>query len=284
MLNPRRARTLKCNPRTARAYLARSQLTSSRLWRPSGRRSVRWANTVCVVSWGQIKSRVVAAELACGVAAGPLFVTSFTAIGARRSGYDWRRHAVSSLAAAPGGWLQRANFMVTGSLFCVAAHGLARGSKEAAGPRAVPALTFAVGGGLIGSGLFVTDPVAGYPPSPSGQARADRTPAAVPTREGTLHNLCAIPIFVGIPIVALTSATSSARRGQHRWASYSAGSAIAMGSASALFGAAFGGAPRLARHGGVLPARVDHNRLRMAKRTIASSVDFSSPDFVAAVI
>jgi hypothetical protein len=252
MLKPRRVRTLKCNPRTARAYLAGGELTSSRLWRASGRRHVGWANTVCVVSWGQIKSRVVAAELACGVAAGPLFVTGFTAIGARRSGYDWRRHAVSSLAAAPGGWLQRANFMITGSLVCVAAHGLARGSKDIVGRRAVSALTFAVGGGLIGSGLFVTDPVAGYPPSPSGQDQADRNPPAVPTGEGTLHNLCAVPIFIGIPIAALISATSSARRGQHRWASYSAGSAIAMGSASALFGAAFGGAPRHAPHGGVL--------------------------------
>src|ERR1700733_722188 len=115
------------------------------------------------MSSGHIASRVVSAELACGAVAGPFFVSSFTAIGARRAGYDWRRHAVSSLADAPGGWLQRANFMITGSLVCVAAHGLARGSKDIVGPRAVPALTFAVGGGLIGSGLFVTDPVAGYP-------------------------------------------------------------------------------------------------------------------------
>src|ERR1700735_4641766 len=118
MLNPRRVRTLKCNPRTARAYLARGQLTSSRIWRAGGRRRVRRANTVCVVSSGQIKSRVVAAELACGVAAGPLFVISFTAIGARRPGYDWRRHAVSSLAAQPGGWLQRGTFTGHGFISC----------------------------------------------------------------------------------------------------------------------------------------------------------------------
>jgi hypothetical protein len=74
----------------------------------------------------------------------------------------------------------------------------------------------------------------------------------VPTREGTLHNLCAIPIFGGIPIAALTSATVAARRGQYCWASYSAGSAIAMTSAFVLFGAAFGGAPRLAGLGGVM--------------------------------
>jgi hypothetical protein len=179
-------------------------------------------------------------------------VSSFTAIGAKRAGYDWRRHAVSSLADGPGGWFQRANFILTGSLFCIAAHGLARSPKQTAVPRVVPALTFAVGGGLIGSGLFVTDPVAGYPPSAGDQDEADPNRPVIATREGTLHNLCATPIFVGIPIAATTSATSAAHRGHYRWASYSAGSAIAMGSATALFGAAFGGAPRLARHGGLL--------------------------------
>lgn len=47
------------------------------------------------------KALMVPIELACGVVAGPLFVSGFTAIGARRAGYDWRRHAVSSLA---DGW------------------------------------------------------------------------------------------------------------------------------------------------------------------------------------
>jgi hypothetical protein len=192
------------------------------------------------------------AELACGVAAGPFFVASFTAIGARRAGYDWRRHAVSSLADGRGGWLQRANFMITGSLFCLAAHGLARCPKQTAGPRVVPGLIFGVGGGLIGSGAFVTDPVAGFPPSPDDHDQAGRTPSVAPSRSGTLHNLCAIPIFAGIPIAALTCAMSAARSGEYRWASYSAGSAIAMASASVLFGAAFGGEPRLAGRGGVL--------------------------------
>ena len=49
------------------------------------------------MSAGQSKTLVVATEVACGVVAGPLFGGSFTVIGARRAGYDWRRHAVSSL-------------------------------------------------------------------------------------------------------------------------------------------------------------------------------------------
>jgi hypothetical protein len=190
-------------------------------------------------------------EIACGVVAGPLFVSSFTVIGARRAGYDCRRHAVSSLAAGEGGWSQRANFAVTGALYCIAAHGLARTPRRAGAPRVVPALTFGVGAGLVGSGLFVTDPVAGFPPASRDQNGAGRALPVAPTRSGKLHNLCAIPIFAGIPIAALISATSAARSGQCRWASYSAGSALSMMSAFALFGAAFGGKPRLAGRGGV---------------------------------
>ena len=203
-----------------------------------------------MTSLGPIKSGVAPAELACGLAAGPLFVSTFTAIGAKRAGYDWRRHAVSSLADGRGGWLHRANFIVTGSLLCIAAHGLALSPKQIVGPRVVPGLIFGVGGGLIGSGLFVTDPVAGYPPSPSDHDQADRT--GPPTCDGTLHNLCAIPIFAGIPIAALICATFAARAEEYRWASYSAGAAIAMTRATVLFGQAFGGAPRLVRLGGLM--------------------------------
>jgi hypothetical membrane protein len=201
---------------------------------------------------GQIESKTVPAALTCGVAAGPCFVSAFTAIGATRAGYEWRRHAVSSLADGRGGWLQRANFIVTGSLYCIAAHGLARSSRQTVGPRVIPVLTFGAGGGLICSGLFVTDPVAGYPPSPSDHNQPDRTPPVLPSRAGRLHNVSAIPTFFGIPIAALTCATSAAHRGEYRWASYSAGSAVAMMTTSVLFGAAFGGAPRFEANGGVL--------------------------------
>jgi Protein of unknown function (DUF998) len=211
----------------------------------------RRLDTVSAVSAGPSKALVVSTEIGCGVVAGPLFVSSFTVLGARRAGYDWRRHAVSSLAAGQGGWSQRANFALTGALYCIAAHGLARGPRRTVGPPVVPALIFGVGVGLVGSGLFVTDPVAGFPPSSCEQDGVDRGLPVAPTRSGNLHNLCALPIFIGIPAAALTCAASAARRGEYRWASYSAGSAIAMTSALVLFGAAFGEAPRLAGRGGV---------------------------------
>jgi hypothetical protein len=52
--------------------------------------------------------------LSCGVAAGPVFVTAFVIQGAIREGYRPSRHPVSSLALGPGGWVQTANFAVTG--------------------------------------------------------------------------------------------------------------------------------------------------------------------------
>ncbi|MGB0091270.1 MAG: DUF998 domain-containing protein [Solirubrobacteraceae bacterium] len=161
----------------------------------------------------------VGAKTACGVVVGPVFVSAFTAIGARRAGYDWRRHAVSSLADGPEGWAQRANFMLVGALYCVAAQGLAQSPRRAVGPSVVPALIFGAGVGLIGSGLFVTDPVAGFPPSEHDPDGIDGAPPIVEvTREGRLHNLCAIPTFAGIPAAALTCAGSAARRREYRCA------------------------------------------------------------------
>ena len=202
------------------------------------------------------KKLVVAARAACGVVAGPLFAVAFTAIGARRAGYDWRRHPVSSLADAREGWAQRANFIVVGALYCFAAQGLARSPRRAIGPSVVPALVGGAGVGLIGSGLFVTDPVAGFPPPSAGvQNAVDGTPSvAARTARGRLHNLCAIPVFAGIPAAALTCAGSATRSGEYRWAAYSAGSAVVMSGAFMLvLGAAVGrGVPRLAGRSGVV--------------------------------
>ncbi|HTW11041.1 MAG TPA: DUF998 domain-containing protein [Acidimicrobiales bacterium] len=191
--------------------------------------------------------------LTCGVIAGPLFAGAFTAIGATRDGYDWQRFPVSSLAIGHRGWLQRANFVVAGALYACAARGLARCPERRVGPRAVPVLVAGVGIGLVGSGVFVTDPVGGFPPrtpDENGSHDPDTTGTA-PTREGLLHNLCAVPIFVGIPIAGLASAATAVRSGDYRWACYSAGSSLMMVASFFIFGRAFGGASGLAGKGGI---------------------------------
>jgi hypothetical protein len=181
--------------------------------------------------------------LRCGVAAGPVFVAVFLLEGAVRDGYRPLRHPVSSLALGPRGWIQAGNFAMAGTLFLAAAAGLARAGDPAAS-RAAPAPIGAAGAGLIGAAVFTTDPVSGYPPG---------TPDALthPTRTGIAHNLAAVPVFAGLPAAALASGRRSWRAGQHRFALYSAGTAVTMLTAMALAGAGFGQSPRLVNLGGL---------------------------------
>jgi hypothetical protein len=130
--------------------------------------------------------------LRCGVAAGPVFIAVFLLEGAVRDGYRPLRHPVSSLALGPRGWIQTGNFAVAGTLFLAGAAGLARAGNPASSSRAAPTLISAAGAGLIGSAVFPTDPVSGYPPgTPDALTRASRT--------GVAHNLAALPVFFGLP-------------------------------------------------------------------------------------
>lgn len=85
--------------------------------------------------------------LRCGMAAGPVFVTAFLLEGAVRDGYRPLRHPVSSLALGPRGWIQAANFAVTGTLLLAGAAGLSRAGDPAASSRGATALIGAAGAG-----------------------------------------------------------------------------------------------------------------------------------------
>jgi hypothetical protein len=205
------------------------------------------------VSVGPRSPRRRAGQILCGALAGPLFVTTFTAIGVARRGYDWRRYPVSPLAIGHKGWQQRANFILTGVLYLWAAAGLGRSDRRRIEPRAVPALVAGAGIGLIGSGLFVTD-YAGDLLS-EGRDEENRGPAHAaptrPTRAGKMHNVCGIPVFAGIPIAGLASAATAVRSRDYRWASYSAGSSTVMAGSFLLCGAAIRGQSRLSGKSGI---------------------------------
>jgi hypothetical protein len=142
--------------------------------------------------------------------------------------------------------------MLTGLLYLLAASGLARWLRRVVGLRAVPMLVGAASFGLVGSGVFVTDPVAGFPSASADEPGTGGSVATkgLPSRSGILHNLCAIPVFVGISLAGVLCASSAARRKDYRWAGFSAGSSLLMTGSFGLFGAAFGGTPRLAANGG----------------------------------
>jgi Protein of unknown function (DUF998) len=183
--------------------------------------------------------------LGCGAVAGPLFVATFTVAGWSRPGYDPMRHPVSSLALAPNGWIQKLNFGINGVLYLAMAAGL-RSGRAPALPQLGPALIGAAGLGQIAAGVFTTDPVSGYPPG---------TPPAQEGYSGTealVHDLAAVPVFLGIPVAALVWARSFARQRRPWWAGYSAGTAATMLAGFGLTSAAFAQTPRLVSIGGLL--------------------------------
>jgi len=159
--------------------------------------------------------------LLCGAIAGPFFTGVWFIQGLIRSGYDPMRYAISSLSVGELGWIQIANFLITGSLILAVSVVLRQILQGPSGSVWGPVLIGLVGVGLIGAGLFVSDPLNGYPPG---------TPL-IPTERtthGILHDLFGVPVFLGLPIACFVFARLFARRGEHNWAWYSRLSGIGM--------------------------------------------------------
>jgi hypothetical protein len=83
------------------------------------------------------------ALLVCGAIAGPLFVVGLLFEGATRANYDPLRHPVSSLALGDYGWVQSANFVVTGLLTLALSVGLRRALRLGKGSTCGPLLAVA---------------------------------------------------------------------------------------------------------------------------------------------
>lgn len=162
-----------------------------------------------------LKTRIL---LFCGALAGPLFIATFLIEGATRAGYSPLRHPVSSLALGELGWIQVVNFIVTGLLFIAFAIGLWRTLRPGSWKSLLIGL---IGISLIGAGLFVTDPVNGYP--------ADTPLLSMEyTAHGRVHDLFGVLTFLGLPITCLVFCFSFLRTRNYGWAAYSGCSAVAM--------------------------------------------------------
>lgn len=182
--------------------------------------------------------------LACGVIGPPFFIVLFLIQGATRPEYSPLRHPVSALSSGELGWIQAANFVITGLLLLAFAVGLRWALRSSWRSVWGPLLVGLAGIGLIGAGIFTADPINGYPPG---------TPL-MPTERtthGLLHDLFGIPVFLGLPIACFVFAYRFARVGQRRWATYSAFSGLAMFVTFVLAGMGFGQVPGLAEIAGV---------------------------------
>lgn len=155
------------------------------------------------------------ALLFCGVLQGPLWVGVVFVLGATRSDYDPLRQSTSTLALGEWGWVQIANFVVTGLLTLAFAVGAWRFLRASKGMTLGPALIGVWSAAMVGAGVFVTDPRDTYPSGTSG-----------PSGSSVLHDMFAGLGFLAIVAAFLVFARWFRRRQRRIWAFYCVATAV----------------------------------------------------------
>jgi len=164
--------------------------------------------------------------LACGAIAPLLNIVVILILGAIRPGYNAWIVPDSNLELGEGGWIQSTNYLVTGALLLGFAIGLRRVLRTGRGSSWIPILLGIYGLTFIVTGIFVTDPVLGYPPGAS----------STPTVYGTLHDLFGqlqfISLIAACFVLARRDAADPARRG---WAWYSVATGLLIAASDVFF-------------------------------------------------
>jgi hypothetical protein len=140
----------------------------------------------------------------CGVVAGPFYLAVSLIQALIRDGFDLARHPLSLLANGPGGWVQTANFVLTGLMVLAAAVGFRRllGPKS----RAVAWFLGGFGGAMIVAAMFPADPLDGFPPG---------TPEGFPTSistSGLVHFIAGALGFIFLAVSCFFAARAMSRR------------------------------------------------------------------------
>lgn len=161
--------------------------------------------------------------LRAGIVAGALYLALGLAQALLREGFDFARHPLSVLANGPGGWVQTANFVVSGLLVIAAALGIRR--VLGADARALAWFLGAFGAGMLVAAVFPADPVDGFPPG---------TPEGYPTSistAGMIHFIAGTLGFVALAVSCFLAARAMRRRNEPSLARLSlvAGLAVLLG-------------------------------------------------------
>lgn len=154
------------------------------------------------------------ALLRCGAIAGPLYVTVGLLQMAIREGFDIRRHPLSLMSNGELGWIQIANFLVTGLLVIAGAVGVKQVVRAGPGRTWAPLMLSLYGFGLIGAGIFKADPALGFPPGTPFSNNAITTP-------GILHFVFGAIGFAGLIASCLIFARRFATLGRRDWSMFS---------------------------------------------------------------
>jgi hypothetical protein len=163
-----------------------------------------------------MQDTVTTALLRCGVIAGPLYIIVGAIQVLIRPGFDVRYNVLSQMALGDLGWIQTANFAVSGLLVIAGAIGIARAIRSGRGATWAPRLIAVYGAGLVGAAIFSADPGFGFPPG---------APAGMPATMSThalIHFALGGIAFFSIIGACFVLARRFAKNGEHGWARYSA--------------------------------------------------------------
>jgi hypothetical protein len=163
--------------------------------------------------------RVTRSLLGYGILAGPFYIAVSLAQALTRDGFDLSRHSWSLLANGHHGWIQIANFLLSGAMVLAAAIGLRRALRPGTGARWAPRLVGGYGLGMVAAGCLRADPALGFPAgTPDGPGTVSWHGIGHLTAGG-IGFLCVI----GATFVLARRFAGEGRRG---WARYSRASGI----------------------------------------------------------
>jgi hypothetical protein len=173
------------------------------------------------------RDRVARSLLGYGVLAGPFYVAVILVQALfLRPGFDLAHDDASLLSNGSLGWIQVANFVLTGLMVVLCAAGM----RRAMGSGAIwaPVLLGVFGLGMIAAGIFVADPMNGFPAgAPAGR------PETISVH-GLLHIASAGIGFLGLIAACFVMARRFARQHNRTWKWFSLATGV-------IFLAAFAG-------------------------------------------
>jgi hypothetical membrane protein len=165
--------------------------------------------------------RVTRSLLGYGVVAGPFYVIVALAQALLRHGFNLAHDDVSLLSNGSFGWVQIANFVLTGVMVIACSVGLGRALDGARGATWAPRLLALYGAGLVFAGIFVADPMNGFPAgAPAGRPEQM-------TIHGVLHIVAAGIGFLGLIGGCMVMARRFAAEKRRRWTAFSIVTGIA---------------------------------------------------------
>jgi hypothetical protein len=177
--------------------------------------------------------------LVCGSVAGPLYIVLGVIQILIRPGFDPTRHDLSLMSNGNLGWIQITNFVLVGLLTILGAFGVRLVLRGSRGGTWGPLLIGVYGLGLIGAGVFVADPMNGFPlGTPEGSS-------TVMSSHGLLHFVSGGMGFLAFIAACFVFVNRFNYLKQHGWAVFS-------GITGMFFFAAFGGIAAGSQAGGTI--------------------------------